>query len=90
MHASRPKNFFVQAYDGVKVDVFGAGAMLFMILCGFPPFEVASRADRAFKKIVWEGDVNGLLRSYGVEEVSEAVSVGAVCTQVGKRPWLHP
>lgn len=77
-----PNVFSVQDYDGVKVDVFAAGAMLFMMLCGFPPFSAATRADSGFRRIVCQRDVNGLLRSYGKAELSDDVSVAAVCTLV--------
>lgn len=77
-----PHDFPVQDYDGVKIDVFAAGAMLFMMLKGFAPFESATRADPAFKKLVWEGDVQGLLQSYDEDELSTDVSVGAVCTLI--------
>lgn len=55
------------------MDVFAAGAMLFMMLTGFPPFSVASRADSSFKQLVWKGDVQGLLRRFRVPRLPTEV-----------------
>jgi len=55
-----------QAYDAVKIDVFGTGCMLFMLLKGFPAFATASRADPGFWQAVWKRDPQGLLRKYGM------------------------
>lgn len=57
----------------MKVDVFAAGAMLFMLLTGFPPFKAATRADSCFKQLVWKGDVQGLLRRFRAPEIPDAV-----------------
>lgn len=66
-----------QAYDGVKVDVFTGGAMLFILLTGLPPFTAATRADANFKRIVWRGDVQGLLTSWRVPTLSAEVRLTA-------------
>ncbi|CAN0265811.1 unnamed protein product, partial [Scytosiphon promiscuus] len=62
-----------QPYDAVKVDVFAAGCMLFMMLTGMPPFSGATRSDPMFRKVVYRGDMQGLLKDYGRPPLSVQV-----------------
>ncbi|CAN0345000.1 unnamed protein product, partial [Hapterophycus canaliculatus] len=62
-----------QAYDGVKVDVFSGGAMLFMMLTASPAFNRSSRADPDFWQGVCCGDFQGLLRHRGLPPLSDDV-----------------
>lgn len=63
----------LQVYDGVKVDVFAAGAMLFMMLTGCPPFGQATRRDERFRRLVCFGDVQGLLEMYNLPRINDQV-----------------
>ena len=51
---SRPPD---QAYDGVKVDVFSAGAMLFIMLTGSRAFNQPRWSDPRYKLMVLEGRI---------------------------------
>lgn len=73
----RPREVFRQQdYDGVKVDVFAAGAMLFMMLTGCPPFACATRNDRDYKLVVYRGLVRTFLERNRLPMLSdEAISL---------------
>ncbi|CAM9477046.1 unnamed protein product [Ectocarpus fasciculatus] len=62
-----------EPYDGVKVDVFSVGCMGFMMFTGIPPFDYASRLDRKFRKVVYEGDLQGYLAEYGMPPLPDPV-----------------
>ncbi|CAM9514750.1 unnamed protein product [Scytosiphon promiscuus] len=68
-----PEVFNYKAYDGVKVDVFAAGAMLFMMLTGIPPFKLPSTKDEDFLDLVRHGNFHGLIRYYGLPALSDDV-----------------
>jgi len=44
-----PEILFKQLYKGRSVDVFAAGAMLFIMLTGCPPFEIAAPQEKLIK-----------------------------------------
>ncbi|CAN0418924.1 unnamed protein product [Laminaria digitata] len=76
MVSSPPPSGSAQIYDGVKVDVFAAGAMLFMLLTGCPPFASATRIDREYKLVVYKGYVRTFLERNGLPMLSdEAISL---------------
>ena len=57
----------------MKVDVFAAGAMLFMLLTGCPPFESATRNDRSYKLVVYRGYVRTFLERNRLPMLSDEV-----------------
>eukprot|EP00903_Cladosiphon_okamuranus_P018341 g16873.t1 len=97
-----PEFFKGKAYDGVKIDVFSCGCMLFMMLAGFRAFSVPSRNDRGFRRAVFHGDIQGLLERNGVgrfpDEVANLLQAmmaykaadRPVPEQVLQHPWLSP
>ncbi|CAM9300834.1 unnamed protein product [Ascophyllum nodosum] len=66
-----PETYKNSAYDGVKVDVFAGGAMLFMMLTGRPTFQAATRLDSRFKKLVWRRQVERVIRDDGLRLVGD-------------------
>lgn len=64
-----------QPYDGVKVDVFSVGCMGFMMFTGIPPFDFASRNDPKFRRVVYQGDLQGYLAEYGMPSLPDPVRV---------------
>ncbi|CAN0407489.1 unnamed protein product [Ascophyllum nodosum] len=66
-----PEIFKGEAYDGVKVDVFAAGAILFRMLAGRPPFETASGFDKDFKRLVCEGEVAEAIGRHQLELIPD-------------------
>ena len=70
-----------KAYDGVKVDVFAAGAMLFWMLTGRPPFTKASRLYRDFKRLVCEGKVVEAIGRHRLELIPDGEEVTYLITE---------
>ncbi|CAM9796444.1 unnamed protein product [Ectocarpus sp. 4 AP-2014] len=89
-------------YDGVKVDVFSVGCMGFMMFTGIPPFDYASRLDRKFRKVVFEGDLQGYLAEYGMPLLPDPVfrllqgmmsykpELRPLPVEVLENPWFAP
>ena len=70
-----------KAYDGVKVDVFAAGAILFRMLAGRPPFETASGFDKDFKRLVCEGEVAEAIGRHQLELIPDGEEVTYLITE---------
>ncbi|CAM9916422.1 unnamed protein product [Ascophyllum nodosum] len=97
-----PETLKGKAYDGVKVDVFAAGAMLFWMLTGRPPFTKASRLYRDFKRLVCEGKVVEAIGRHRLELIPDGEEVAALLRgmmaykpedrptpdEVLKHPWM--
>ncbi|CAM9183710.1 unnamed protein product [Chrysoparadoxa australica] len=88
-------------YDGVACDAFALGSMLFLMLVGAPPWNVASRADPRFKMLVWDRNVHELLERWGRPLSAEAVDLIQGLWTYDKylrltperalqHPWLQP
>lgn len=56
----------IQAYDGVKADVFAVGCMAFMMFTLTQPFTINSLSDRQFKKVVYRGKMQEFLLAEGL------------------------
>lgn len=70
-----------RGYDPYLSDIWSCGVVLFTMLFGFPPFELAAPEDLAFKYII-SGQLRNLL---GKWKVLETVSPGAVGTYLTYR-----
>ena len=46
-----PEIHLGQEYDGVKVDIFAAAIILFIMVSAHPPFNVAKKNDAFYKMI---------------------------------------
>jgi len=102
--AYRAPEIITGMFDGAQADMYSLGVILFIMLCGCPPFELPSRTDRAFWAI-WNGGRSGLERvvnAYkGVNFLSsEALDLisSLLCPaenrlsmdQVMAHPWMNP
>ena len=58
-------------FDGFSIDLWGAGAILYIMLTGFPPWDQPSRADQKFNIIV-SGNLVRQLRDWGINLSQDA------------------
>ena len=66
---------FWKAYDGVKVDVFSAGAILFMMLFGTPALTHTSRFSEEFKGYVIDGKFQEAITLDRLEHIPDGQKV---------------
>mmetsp|Transcript_21602 Transcript_21602/g.32251 ORF Transcript_21602/g.32251 Transcript_21602/m.32251 type:complete len:406 (-) Transcript_21602:106-1323(-) len=87
-----------EAFDGFAIDVWSAGAMLFMMLTGAPAFERPTASDPCFDWIM-NGRLSEMLDAWNKKLSPEAVNLleGMLCVnansrltldQVMKHPWV--
>lgn len=88
----------VEPFDGFAVDVWACGVILFIMLVGRPPFELANREDPRFRMITRGGlmnmlnqwrlpiseDAGDLLQRMLREDPRDRLSL----TEVGDHPWV--
>lgn len=61
-------------FDGLLVDIYAAGVILFILLVGFPPCESATRLDRKFN-LIQMGRLGELLRHWRIPISEDAVDL---------------
>lgn len=87
-----------EAFDGFAIDVWSAGAMLFMMLTGAPAFEKPTASDPCFEWIM-NGRLSEMIDAWNKQLSPEAISLleGMLCVnansrltldQVMKHPWV--
>jgi len=87
-----------EAFNPYAIDIWSAGAVLFMMLTGAPPYERASYSDSCFQWIA-SGRLSELLSAWGRDVSTEAIDLlqGMLCVDPSKRltteevlrhPWV--
>lgn len=81
---SAPEVLGFKAYEGKKVDVFALGVVVFIMVCGVPPFHRASVADCHFKLL--QGNSEAFWSSFcGVSEEFKELIKGMLCENPAER-----
>ena len=94
-----PEIFRNQAYDGRAVDIWSAGAIMFMLIVGSPAYSKPDISDDCFKWIV-SGRMSKLLSDWGMNVSDEAINLmeEMMCVdpsrrltidQIEKHPWFR-
>ena len=61
-----PEAYTTDLYDGFSADIWSLGIMLFILLTGMPPFELANRTDVRYQYHLKHGLLDGLLKPWKI------------------------
>ena len=94
-----PEVYQNKSFNGRAIDVWSAGAMIFMMLVGSPPCSRPDHSDELFNWIA-NGKMASLFRSWGLRISPEAIDLmeGMLCVdpqrrltlkQIKEHPWMN-
>ena len=88
-----PEMLSGEKYDGVNIDIWSSGIVLYAMLCGYLPFE-DNNNPKLYKKII-KGDFEtpDFLSSYAVDILHRILNVNPekryTIEQIKKHPWFN-
>lgn len=95
-----PEIYSGSDFDGPAADVWSLGIVLFIIMFGFPPFEVASRSDVRYDFMLQRG-IGALLQEWDLHKEISADCLDLICkllqpeseritlAQLVQHPWMN-
>lgn len=97
-----PELFAGKGYKGPSADVWSAGVVLFIMLTGFPPFQIAERGDWWFDRIVkgqyshfWKAHLRNTRLSEDAMDLMSKIFVAkpedrATLAEIKSHRWMTP
>ena len=73
-------------FDGHAIDIWACGVILFIMLTGVPPFDVASTRDQRFN-IIQRGGMVGMLRGWGMNMSEVRMTKKIEAAAENGAPW---
>jgi serine/threonine protein kinase len=64
----------IENFDGFAIDLWAAGVILYIMLTGFPPYDMANRTDQRFELII-QGRLMEQLRKWEINISDDAGSL---------------
>lgn len=63
-----------KSFNGLLVDMWALGVVLFIMVCGVPPFEIASMRDSRYR-LIQTGCLRDMLRHWGIKLSSDLIDL---------------